>query len=163
MIYLWIIFKELFDGHKELIEFEKNLDNLNQDIIKAYNEKINKNRNDINSFINLLKEIYDKNKYEIKEKYPNYEYFYYSNYLDEDYILKNILCHNDINKYPMLNKYLNYKKNKVNENDKYPLVKFNLFNKVLNMISEKYSHKISRQYAENTFLKDTEIYKNAEN
>ena len=178
-IFMNYIFKELFDklhnkecinNYTELIEFEKELDILILDYIKKsseeikeYNEKINKNNNDINSSINLLKEKYDKEKYDKKEEYPNYEYFYYSNYLDEDYLLKNILNHNDINKYPMLNKYLNYKKDKNHENDKYQLDKLDLFNKVLNMISEKYSHKKSRQYAENTLLKDTEIYKNAEN
>ena len=172
------IFKELFDKlhekesiteYRELIDFEKDLENLIQEKIeksieenKKYNEKINQNSSDKNSSINLLKEIYDKDKYK-KEEYPYYEYFYYSDYLDEDYIKNKILNHNDKNKYPILNKYIYYKKNKKNEDDKYPLDKLNLFNKVLNMISEKYSHKITMEYAEKTLLKDTEIYKNAEN
>ena len=173
-IFMNYIFKELFiklhekeciNEYKELIEFEKDLDTLILDTIKKssneikrYNEDINKNSNDINSPINLLKEIYDKDKYK-KEEYPEYEYFYYSDYLDEEFISKNILKHNDKKKYPVLNKYLNYKKN---EDDKYPLEKLNLYNKVLNMIGEKYSHKITRQYAENLLLKDTELYKNAD-
>ena len=173
-IFMNSIFKELFvklhekeciNEYKDLVEFEKELDNLILDTIKKssneikkYEENINKSNNDINSSINLLTELYDKEKYR-KEEYPDYEYFYYSDYLDEKYLLKNILSHNEYKKYPMLNKYLNYKNN---EEDKYPLEKLSLFNKVLNMISEKYSHKITRQYAETTLLKDTEIYKNAD-
>ena len=161
--------REIINDYKELIDFEKVLENLIQekikkssDEIKKYNENINKNSDDKNSSISLLKEIYDKDKYK-KEEYPYYEYFYYSDYLDEYYIMEKILIHNDKNKYPLLNKYINYKKNKKNEVDKYSLDKLYLFNKVLNMISEKYSHKITREYAEKTLLKDTEIYKNAEN
>ena len=62
----------------------------------------------------------------------------------------------------MVNKYLDYNMNFKNKEDKYSLNKLNLFNKVLNMINEKYSYKITREYAEKTPIKDTEIYKNAE-
>jgi hypothetical protein len=177
-IFMNYIFKELFEKlhdkdcineYKDLIEFEKELENLIQEKIqksieeiKKYNEIIQINSSDNDSSLNLLNEKYEKAKYK-KEEYPNYEYFYYSDYLDEKYILKNILSHNDIKKYPILNKYLNYKRRKKSEDNKYPLYKFNLFNKVLNLISEKYSHKISKEYAEKTFLKDTEVYKNADN
>ena len=168
-IFMNFIFKELFiklhekeciNEYKDFIEFEKDLDNLILDKIRKLNFETkkysNKNSTDINNSFNLLKEIYDNDKYKSKE-YPEYEYFYYSNYLDEDFILENILNYNDLKKYPVLNKYLNYKKN---DNDKYPLEKLYLFNKVLNIINEKYSHKITRKYAENVFLKDTELYKN---
>ena len=77
--------------------------------------------------------------------------------------MNKILNHKDKNKLPIINKYLDYKMNKKNENDIYSLDKLNLFNKVLNIINDKYSHKITRIYAEKTFLKDTEIYKNVEN
>ena len=57
--------------------------------IKKYNEKINKNSEDKNDPINLLKEKYDNSNYK-KEEYPYYEYFYYSDCLDENYILNKI-------------------------------------------------------------------------
>ena len=68
----------------------------------------------------------------------------------------------EVKKYPLLNKYLNYKRDKKVKDKIYSLDKFNLFNKALNLISEKYSHKITRGYAEKTLLKDTELYKNIE-
>ena len=76
---------------------------------------------------------------------------------------ENYFNNNNSKAYPLLNKYLNYKKNKKNEENKYSLDNFYLFNKALNIISEKYSHKITREYAEKTLLKDTEIYQIAEN
>ena len=175
-IFMNFIFKELFeklnekdsiDDYKDLIDFEKDLDKLIQEKIeksikeiKKYNEKFNKNNDDKNDPINLLKENYDKINYK-KEEYPYYEYFYYSDYLDEKYILNKILKIIDNNKYPMINKYLDYNMNKKKEDDKYVLDKLSIFNKVLNLISENYSHKITRECAEKTLLKDTEIYKNA--
>ena len=51
---------------------------------------------------------------------------------------------------------------KKNKDNNYSLDKFNLFNKSLNLINEKYSDKITRGFAEKTFLKGTELYKNAE-
>jgi len=161
--------KEIINEYKDLIDFENELEKLIQEKIKKsseeikkYEENIKNNNNDKTSAINLLNETYDKDLYDKKE-YPCYEYFYYSDYLDENYLMNNILALNDANKYPLLNKYINYKKDKKNEDDKYSLSKFILFNKVLNLISEKYSHKITREYAENTLIKETEIYKNAEN
>ena len=170
------IFKELFeklheknsiDNYKDLIDFEKDLEKLIQEKIwksieeiKNYNEIIKINIADKNGPINLLKETYDKSNYK-KEEYPYYEYFYYSDCLDENYILDR-LRYTDIKKYPMINKYLDYIMNKKNEDDKYSLNKLSIFNKVLNLISEKYSHKITREYAEKTLLNDTEIYKNEE-
>ena len=176
-IFMNYIFKELFEKlheketineYKELIDFEKDLEKLIQEKIeksieeiKKYNLKINKNSDDKNDSINLLKERYDKSNYK-KEEYPYYEYFYYSDCLDEKYIMDKILSHIDKKKLPMLNKYLECNMDNKNKDDKYSLGKLNLFNKVLNLISEKYSHKITREYAEKTALKDTEIYKNAE-
>ena len=161
--------KECIDNYEELIDFENNLESLIQEKIeksveeiKKYNEIINKNSSDKDSSISLLKEKYENNNYK-KEEYPYYKYFYYSDYLDEDYIMDKILSHMDKNKYPLLNKYLNYKKNSNKNKDNYSLEKLYLFNKVLNLFSEKYSHKITREYAEKHILKDTEIYKNIEN
>ena len=176
-IFMNYIFKELFeklhekdsiDDYKEFCDFEKDLENIIQEKIEKSVEEINKlkklieiNSIDKNSSINLLKEKYDKSNYK-KEEYPYYEYFYYSDCLDENYIINNILRDTDKKKYPMINKYLGYNIYKKNENDNYSLNKLNIFNKVLNLISEKYSYKITREYAEKTILKDTEIYKNAE-
>ena len=172
-IFMNHIFKDLFEKlhnkktineYKELDDFEKDLENLIQEKIvksleeiKQYNEIIKKNSIDNNSSINLLKEKFEKSEYRTEE-YPCYEYFYYSYYLDENYF-----NNNNSKAYPLLNKYLNYKKNKKNEENKYSLDNFYLFNKALNIISEKYSHKITREYAEKTLLKDTEIYQIAEN
>ena len=64
--------------------------------------------NDKISGIALLKEVYNKNDYNAKN-YPYYEHFYYTDYLDEEYI-DNILEHKDKNEYPILSKYLEFKK-----------------------------------------------------
>ena len=178
-IFMNYIFKDLFtkldkkeciNNYEELIDFENSLEILIQEKIKKsaeeikkYNEIINKNGKDKDSFISLLKEKYKNNNYQ-KPDYPYYEYFYYTDYLNEDYINK-ILSHKDYNEYPVLNKYLKYKKEKEKENNKdnYSLDNLSLFNKVLNLIYEQYSHKVTRKYAEEKLLKDTEIYKNSEN
>ena len=65
---------------------------------------------DKTSGITLLKEIYNKNDYDAR-KYPYYEHFYYTDYLDEKYI-DNTLEHKHINEYPMLSKYMESKKQK---------------------------------------------------
>ena len=174
-IFMNYIFKDLFeklhekksiDEFKELINFEYDLEDLIQDKIeksleeiKKYNKIIEINSNDKNDSINLLNEKYDKNNYK-REEYPYYEYFYYSDYLDENSLIDNISKIKE--NYPMLNKYLEYNMKKIDIADKYSLNKFNLFNKVLNMITERYSYKITKEYAEKTPLKETEIYNNAE-
>ena len=96
-----IIFKELFnklhdqeciDKYTKLIEFEKELERIIQekvnkakDIIKNFNEIEKENFKDKTSAIALLKEIYNKDKYDHKN-YPYYEHFYYTDYPDENYI-----------------------------------------------------------------------------
>ena len=77
--------------------------------------------------------------------------------------MEKVLIHEDKNKFPKINKYLDYKMNQKDEDDKYSLDKLSLFNKVLNLINYKYSHKITRLFAEKTLIKDTELYKNEEN
>ena len=177
-IFMNYIFKDLFtklnekeciDNYEGLIEFENELETLIQEKIdksveeiKKYNEIINKNSKDKDSSISLLKEKYENNNYK-KVDYPYYEYFYYTDYLDEDYVMDKILSHKEENKYPLLNKYLKYKKEEKKNNDLYSLDNLYLFNTVLNLINEIYSHKISREYAEKHLLKDIEIYKNSDN
>ena len=77
--------------------------------------------------------------------------------------MEKVLIHEDKNKFPIIDKYLDFKMNKKNVDDKYSLDKLSLFNKVLNLINYKYSHKITRLFAEKTLIKDTELYKNEEN
>ncbi len=166
------IFSDLFpilneekriDKYDSLIKFEDKLESKIKEIIEQYKveiiEKTNQKKNDEDktSFISLLKETYANSEYE-NDKFPFYEYFYYTDYLNEEYINKK-LKEMDENKYPVLKQYLNSKYNKVDKNS-YSLNNLNLFNSVLNLINEVYSNKISRDYAEKHKLKDLEIYNN---
>ena len=150
------------DKFDSLIKIEDKLESKIKEIIEEYKagiieKKLNSNKNDEdkNSFISLLKETYVSSEYE-KDKYPFYEYFYYTDYLNEEYINKK-LKEKDENIYPVLQLYLNSKYNK-EDKDSYSLVNLNLFNNVLNLINEEYSNKIPREYAEKHKLKDLEIY-----
>jgi len=169
------IFSDLFpilntekriDNYESYAKFESNLETNIQKIIKKYKEDINKNNlikrkndTDKSSFIFILKEIYKSSDYK-KEEYPFYEYFYFTDYLNEEYISEK-LSHMDENKYPVLKSYLESKKTQ--KADNYSLENLNLFNSVLNLINEKYSNKIPREYAEKKKLKDEEIYNNNKN
>ena len=151
------------DDYKDLIKLEDKLESTIQKIIKNYKEEGYKNEsnekesdNEKTSLINLLKEKYSKGDYKI-EDYPFYEYFYYTYYLDIEYISKKLEQMYE-NKYPILRKYIENKNN--NDNNKYKLEYLHLFNSVLNLISENYFNKISREYAEKNKLKDEEIYIN---
>ena len=172
-IFMNFIFSDLFKAlhnqkcitnFEELIDFENNLEKLIQDKFNQAKIKIDKVKElemksikDHNSGIALLKEIYNKDTYN-KRDYPYYEYFYYADYIDEGYI-ENIIEHKDKNDYPILNKYLEYKKkNYDDEDNKYFLSDLSLFNDVLNLFSDKYSNKISREYSEKTIIKDCDIY-----
>ena len=172
-IFMNFIFNDLFKilhnkkcitNYEELIKFENELEKLIQDKFNQTKIKIDKLKElemksikDHNSGIALLKEIYSKDMYK-KIDYPYYEYFYYADYLDEEYI-ENILEHKDKNDYPILNKYLEYKKKKnMDDDNKYFLRDLSIFNEVLNLFSDKYSNKISREYAEKTIIKNCDIY-----
>ena len=136
--------------YEDLIKKENKLESEIKEIIKNYkayikdtyqNNKINKKMiEDKNSFISLLREVYTYREYS-KEEYPFYQYFYFTNYLDTKYINEK-LSHLDKTNYPVLVKYLETK----NNND-YSLKNLNLFNSVLNLISENYLNKITREYA----------------
>ena len=142
--------KELIDNYDDLIEFEKDLEQLIQEKIERVKNKAK------NSPFYLLKETYESQDYS-KEEYPYYEYFYYCDYLDEKYI--NVeLSHKEEIKYPILKKYLEYKNENKTDTDNYSLDNLNLFNTTLNLINDKYSHQITREYAEKKYLKDDEIY-----
>jgi len=154
-IFINLVFKDLFNElHKsecinnfeELITFEKDLEKLINDKItfaKTEIEKLNqlneKNKKDKNSPINLLQETYGSENY--TKDYPYYEYFYYCDYLDEKNISEKLSHYGD-KAYPMLRKYLDFYNNHKNEKDDYSLENLYIFNKALNLISEKYSHQI---------------------
>jgi hypothetical protein len=152
------------NNFEDLIELENNLESIIQKIIKDY-KKENKNKennysksDEKDSFINLIKEKYTSDYY-IKKDFPFYEYFYYTNYLDEEFIIEK-LKHMDDNKYPVLRKYLeNMNKTKDNKN-KYSLDNLYLFNNALNLINEKYNNNISREDAKKNKINEVELYYN---
>ena len=154
--------EESIDDYDKLIKFESELESHIQKIIKDYkkeNDDSNKNNNDNStSFVNLLKEKYPSSNYDKKE-FPFYEYFYYTDYLNETNINEK-LKYMDEDKYPVLKKYLVYLNNNKVEEENYSLDNLNLINRVLNLFYEKYSNHISRVDAEKKILKNEDIYIN---
>ena len=163
--------EECINDFDSLISFENKLEELIQEKVKLtqeeckkYKELINKNSQDKESFVSLLTEKFDSNNYD-KEKYPNYDNFYYTDYLDEEYFTKE-LEHRNINQLLMINKYLEYSKNKQTSDSKknkeenyYSLDNLNTFISAINLFNEKYSHLISRDFAEGKLLEDDEVYR----
>jgi len=182
-IFMNSIFKDLFeklhyqeciDNFEDLIKFEDELEKLIQEkCVKAIEEIDNFKKlerdsiKDEKSAIALIKEIYDKSKYEKNKDFRFYKYFYYTDYLDENYI-NNILKGRDEDKYPLLTRYLKYKMQEIYEEeddieDKYSLDNLNLFNKGLKLFNDKYSNQISRNLAERQTIKESDIYKEEKN
>ena len=161
--------REYINNFDDLIEYEKELEQLIQEKVKLVQNECKKfkqimeeDNEDKNSSINLLKEKYESQNYP-KNDFPFYENFYYSDYLEVKYLSKK-LSPMDKSEYPVLKKYLEYKENNIdNDNDDYSLDNLYLFNSVLNLFKEKYSHQISREYAKKKILRDDEIYKNEGN
>jgi len=154
--------EEKIDNYESLIKFEDELESNIKKIVTKYKEDSNKyniikDNQDKTSPFNLLKEKYTSSDYS-KEEFPFYEYFYYTDYLNEKYITEN-LAHMNENKYPLLKYYLDFKNNQT-ENNSYSFENLNLFNSVLNLINETYFNKISREDAEKKKLKEEEIYAN---
>ena len=163
--------EECINDYDSLISFENKLEELIQEKIKLtqeeckkYKELINKNSQDKESFVSLLTEKFDSSNYD-KEKYPNYDNFYYTDYSDEEYFTKE-LGHRNINQLLMINKYLEYSKNKQTSDSKknkeenyYSLDNLNTFISAINLFNEKYSHLISRDFAEGKLLEDDEVYR----
>ena len=170
--FLSYIFSDIFpilnkhkkiDDFESLIEFENTLESNIQQMIKKYRDydkeslnQVNKNNEDKNSFISLLKETYTNIEYS-KKDYPFYEYFYFTDYIDDKYV-KYKLSFMDESRYPVLKKYIESKGDKTN-NSTYSLENLNLFNKVLNLFYENYNNKIPREYAQKTKLINEKIYK----
>jgi len=175
-IFMNFIFKDLFNKlydkecikeYEDLIKFESELDKLIQEKLEQLKKEIKKfekeSINDKTSGIALLKEIYNNSDYNPRD-YPYYEYFYYTDYFDEEYI-SNMLEHKYNNEYPVLSKYLKFKKQKKSKEnkDKYSFDNLIIFIKVLNLFNDKYSNQITRELAEKTIIKDSDIYKKTEN
>ena len=151
--------EKAIDKFDDLIRFEDKLEKQIQEIIKKYEKisfyKKDNNEDDKNSCCNLLKEKYESEYYQ-NEDFPFYRYFYYTDYLNEKYIIEK-LEYMDKSKYPVLKMYLDYNNEKEDKND-YIINNINLFNSVLNMLYQTYFNKISRKYSEKTKLKDIDIY-----
>ena len=177
-IFMNFTFKDLFnklnsqeciDDYDDLIGFEVKLEEmiqkkivLSQKECKKFTELIK--NSDKNSFVNLLTEKYNIYIYD-KEIFPNYDNFYYTDYLDEENIKKE-LNDKEMKKYPILKRYLEYfeikKRNdnrKKKEVNNYSLDNLNLFITVLNLFSEKYSHLITREFAKTRVLENEDLYK----
>ena len=166
------IFSDLFlllnsskklDNYEDLIEFENNLEQKIQKLIKEFkNKEIDKEvkeneiEEDKTTSINLLKEKYTSEYYD-KNDFPFYEYFYFTDYLNEKYINEKLSLF-DLTEYPVLKQYLDDKINDTNEDNKYTPNNLLLFNSALNLINQAYFNNISRDQAEKKKLKTEEIY-----
>ena len=174
-IFMNYIFSDLFSVlnqrktikfYNTFIDFESKLEKLIQDkIIEFKNDYQNFNNvKDIDRNNNFFCEnLLDERYREFKDKeYPFLEFFYYSDYINEEYLLDK-LYYLERDKYPLLLKILEEKQSKKN-NNKYSLKKLSMFNEVLNLFDEKYSHLITRDNAEKITLSDEDeegvYYKN---
>ena len=95
-----------------------------------------------------------------KEEYPFYNYFYYSDYINEAFLLDKLKS-KEKDEYPVLLKVLEDKMNQIK--NEYSLINLLNFNEVLNLFNEKYSCSIKRDKAYILLLKnlkDEEIYRN---
>ena len=168
-IFMNFIFSDLFsclnknkslNSYYDLIKIEKVLEEIIQKKIISFKENyksFHKSRNNKFSFQNLIEErCIDVEQ----DEYPFYKYFYYSDYVDENYLL-NILNYIEKDRYPVLLRVLENIINK--KENKYSLDNLPKFNEVLNLFNEKYSFSIKRGKA-NTLqlkdIKDEEIYIN---
>ena len=127
-----------------------NLESLNnfKDYFNNY-KSLDENKEKGNSIINLLNE---KNNESLNEKeYPFNEFFYYSDYIDENYLSSIIDSNNQ--DYPVLAKYLELWK------DGNILDDFFTYNMALNSLNEEYSTKISEELAKKETLEQQLIYK----
>ena len=106
-------------------------------------------------FQNMIEERYTELN---KDDFPFYKYFYYSDYIKEEYLI-NVLNHQERDRYPVLLKVL--EKNIVkNTQTKYSLDNLPTFNNVLNLFNDTYFNSIKREKANIIKLKNEEIYNN---
>ena len=151
--------EESIDNHEELVKFEDKFEKEIQKLIKNYKEEKLKsikceNVEEINSFVNLLKEKFNSSYYK-EDEFPFYKYFYYTDYLDEQYLYEKFK-YMDENKYPVLKMYLDYINNK--NQSEYSLDALYIFNSALNLLNKKYYNKITKAEAKKRILKYEEIY-----
>jgi len=107
------------------------------------------NFDDDYSYINLLEEKVNILKNQ-KEEYPFREFFYYSDYIDENYLSS--IINNENKDYPVLAEYLELKNNGNLLND------FFIYNKILCDINDEFSKKITREYTIKETLDKQTIY-----
>ena len=164
-IYLFPILnkEETIDNYDKLIEIEKKFENKIRNLIKDFENNVKDlvEDGDKNSLINLLTEKYGPEKYkEEVENYPFYEFFYYTNYLDDKSINEK-LNKEDVNQYSVLKMYLENRLSSKSDKNKEKDLFDNIykFNNALNIINQKYFNNISIEEACNLKLKDTEIYR----
>ena len=166
------IFSDLFillnsaqklDTYDNLIEFENELEEKIQKLIKEFknketqkDSKENEIEEDKTSSINILKEKYISEYYD-KNDFPFYEYFYYTDYLNEKYIYEKLSLF-DGSEYPLLRLYLDNKINNSNEENKYTPNNLLIFNNALNLINQTYFNNISRDKAQKEKLNTEEVY-----
>ena len=168
-IFINFIFKDLFNAlnkHK-IIEYYYQLDNFERELDQLINNKILDFKEYYNSYNKSVKEKFSfqdfigDTSYKLdNNEYPFYKYFYYSDYINDAYLLDKLKSkRKDV--YPVLLKVLENRSN--HEKNEYSLDNLPNFNEVLNLFSEKYSGLITRDQA-NTFLlkdiKDEDIYLN---
>ena len=165
----------IINKYEDLIEFEKNIETKIQELLENFKKKeIKKAQNeneadeDKVSSVNLLKEKYISDYYDKKE-FPFYDYFYYTDYLNEKYIHEKLRLF-DESEYPLLKLYLDHKTNESNEinedneENKYTPNNLLLFNSALNLINQPFFNNISRDQAVKKKLKTEDIYmKNKDN
>jgi len=160
--YLFSVLNEQhnIDNYDSYIEFEKKIDELIKNKIEIFKsdnsnfEMLSKpDRNDKLFYYNLLDERYEKCE---EADFPFYKNFYYSEYINEDFLL-NKLKFIERNKYPLLVKVL---ENKNTKKDEYSLSNLPKFNQVLNLFNEKYCYMIEREKADRNIIKNDEIYIN---
>ena len=153
------------EKYSELINVEDKLENVIKYRVDSYKERlgvykriIDEDQSKIFESKSLLDEKYDKSNYN-QDNYPFYENFYYSDYIDEDFIENKIRNLNKRN-YPVLSKYLNYLNSPYKDyNVLYSPENLDLYNTTLNLFNETYSYQITREYAETQNLETEEIYK----
>lgn len=144
--------------YNRLLSIEEKLDKIISDKIKLFIQETGRMENiEKKEKINpILSNSLNFNK----EEDQFYNLFLYSDYIDENYIINN-LKHKDENKYPVLRKFLLSNNKSISKQNKrmLHLDYLQIFNSSLNLIKNKYIFNITRQEAENTILKDEEIYK----
>ena len=157
------ILNKIFDNKnfEQFMNFEEDLEKVISKKIKDFLieskslEKLsNPDKNDRDSSLYLLNEKYQVNNL---NDYPFYNDFYYSDYINEDFLL-NQLYHKENNKYPVLFKYLNHFTSPTNNNI-YSLNYLKMYNEVLNMFNDKYSHIIERGDDKKIILENEKLYK----